>query len=189
MNVYDFDETIYNGESSVEFILFYARIDPKIIKFLPTVFKVFVQYEREKITFDDFLNKYAAELTNYLSGKDVDFDRLVKKFWDKRMHKIKPFYKELQRDDDVVITASPEFMMREVCDRLGIKNLIATDFDVKTGEVKRACFREGKIDCFLEAYPEGVIDDFYTDSYNDQFLFQFAKRVFMVKGNKITQIK
>ena len=35
----------------------------------------------------------------------------------------------------------------------------------------------------------GEIDDFYTDSMNDQFLFPLAKRVFLVKGNKITQIK
>ena len=189
MNVYDFDETIYDGESSVEFILYYAKTDPKIIKFLPAVFKVFLQYEREKITFDDFLNKYAVQLTEYFKENSVDFDKLVAKFWDKRMHKIKPFYKEIQKEDDVIITASPEFMMREICSRLGIKHLISTDFDIKTGEIHKACFREGKIDCFREVFLNAEIDDFYTDSLNDRFLFPLAKRVFMVKGKKITQIK
>ena len=135
MNVFDFDETIYDGESSVEFILYYLRHDLKIIKFLPTVFKVFFQYNKGKITFDDFTHKYAGELKNYFEKNNVDLSGLVDSFWNKRMHKIKPFYKEIQRDDDVIITASPYFMMEEICKRIGVKNLIATDFDIKTGEV------------------------------------------------------
>lgn len=189
MNVYDFDETIYDGESSVEFILAYLREDPRIITFMPTVFKVLIQYKREKITFDDFVGKYADELKKYFETNTVDIPSLVTKFWDKRIRKIKPFYKEIQREDDVIITASPKFMMKDICDRLGIRHLIATDFDIQTGEVRKACFREGKIDCFREAFPDGIIDNFYTDSLNDKFLFPFAKHVFMVKKDKITQIK
>ena len=189
MNAYDFDETIYDGESSVEFILNYIKADPKIIKFIPTVLKVFSLYKREKISFDDFTGKYAEQLKSYFEKNSVDLDALVKAFWDKREKKIKPFYRTLQREDDVIVTASPEFMMREICDRIGLKNLVSTDFDVKTGEVKSACFREGKIQCFRRSFPQGVIDDFYTDSMNDRFLFPFAKRVFWVKKNEITRIK
>lgn len=189
MNAYDFDETIYDGESSFEFILSYIKTDPKIITFLPTVAKILILYKKEKITFDDFSNNYAHKLKKYFDENDVDVSGLVKKFWDKREKKIKPFYKEIQREDDVIITASPEFMMREICDRIGVKHLLATDLDLKEGVVRKACFREGKIDCFKEAFPDGEIDDFYTDSMNDQFLFPLAKRVFLVKGDKITQIK
>lgn len=189
MNVYDFDETIYDGESSVEFILAYLKKDPGIITFLPTVAKVMFLYKRGKITFDDFVGKYASQLKKYFERNEVDISSFVSEFWDKRMKKIKPFYLEIQQEDDVIITASPEFMMKDVCDRLGIKHLIATDFDIKTGEIKKACFREGKIDCFREVFPEGIIDNFYTDSLNDEFLFPFAKHVFMVKKSKITQVK
>ncbi|MCM1364626.1 MAG: haloacid dehalogenase-like hydrolase [Faecalibacterium sp.] len=189
MNAYDFDETIYDGESSLEFIFSYLKTDPKIITFLPTVIKIMYLYKKEKITFDDFTNKYAHTLKKYFAENDVDVSGLVTKFWDKHEKKIKPFYKDIQRDDDVIITASPEFMMREICNRIGVKHLLATDLDLKEGVVRKACFREGKIACFKEAFPEGEIDDFYTDSMNDQFLFPLAKRVFLVKGDKITQIK
>lgn len=189
MNAYDFDETIYDGESSVEFILAYLKKDPKIITFLPTVFKVLMLYNKGKITFEDFCGKYAAKLKKYFERNTVDIDSMVSEFWDKRMHKIKPFYKQIQKEDDLIITASPEFMMREIADRLGVKNLLATDFDIKTGEIRKACFREGKIDCLLGAFPNVQIENFYTDSLNDEFLFPFAKHVFMVKKNKITQIK
>lgn len=189
MNVYDFDGTIYDGESSVEFILEYLRHDIKIIKFLPSVAKIMFKYEKGEISFDDFVNKYGAGVKDYFSSNNVEIVPLVKDFWDRHEKQIKPFYAHVQKPDDVIITASPEFMMKDICERLGVRHLIATDFDVETGEVKKACFREGKIPCFREAFPEGVIDDFYTDSINDEFLFPFAKRVFMVKKHKITQIK
>lgn len=189
MNVYDFDETIYDGESSLEFIFSYLRHDIGIIKFIPGIIKTVLKYEKGAITFDDFMNNYAKKITEYFSNNNVDLMPLVKGFWDRHEKQIKPFYKELHRDDDVIITASPEFMMHDICERIGVRHLIATDFDIRTGEIRRACFREGKISCFREAFPDGVIDDFYTDSINDEFLFPFAKRVFMVKKNKITQIK
>lgn len=189
MNAYDFDETIYDGESSVQFILAYLKNDPKIVSFLPAVVKVMHKYNRGQITLEDFSTKYAAQLKEYFRDNDVDLMSLVNDFWDKHEKNIKPFYKNIQREDDIIITASPDFMMREICDRLGIKNLVASHFDIKTGDIRRACFREGKIDCLREDFPDAVIDDFYTDSMNDSFLFPFAKRVFMVKGNKIKKIK
>ena len=79
--------------------------------------------------------------------------------------------------------------IKEICERIGIKHYLATEFDDKTGKFLRGCFREKKIDFFLEAYPDGQIDDFYTDSMNDKFLFPYSKRVFLVDGNKITQYK
>lgn len=189
MNVYDFDGTIYDGESSVEFILEYMKHDIKILKYVPLLAKAIIKYQKGQITFDDFLNNYASKVTEFFSENNVDVMPLVEGFWDKHEKQIKPFYAHVHRDDDVIITASPEFMMRDICGRIGVKHLIATDFDIKTGEVKKACFREGKIPCFKEAFPNGVIDDFYTDSMNDEFLFPLAKRVFMVKKHKITQIK
>lgn len=189
MNVYDFDETIYDGESSVQFVYYYLKYDPSVIKFVPLMIKMMARYNRGLATFDDFSKNYAHIFKDYFAKKSVDLEKLSKDFWDKHEGAIKPFYKKLQREDDVIITASPEFMMRDICDRIGVKNLVATDFDVKTGEVHTPCFRESKIECFRKAFPDGVIDNFYTDSMNDQFLFPFAKHVFMVKGNKIKQIK
>ena len=189
MNVYDFDETIYDGESSIEFLFCYLREDPSVVRFLPSVAKLMFRYNRGKATFEDFTRDYAPALRDYFARNDVDLMKLVSGFWDKRMHKIKPFYHEQQRPDDVIITASPYFMMNDICARLGVRHLIATDFDIETGEIRTPCFRERKVDLFRAAFPGQEIDDFYTDSVNDSFLFPLAKRVFMVKGDKISQIK
>ena len=189
MNAYDFDETIYDGESSVEVVFAFIKHDPSVLKFIPKVMKEFVRYNKGKLTVEEFKSKYADELRMYFEKHKDAIPSIVCEFWDKRMDKIKPFYKDVQKDDDIIITASPYFMMEEICKRLGIKNLVASEVDLDKGEIVRACFREGKIDCLNDAFPDVEIDDFYTDSMNDQFLFPFAKRVFMVKGNKITQIK
>ena len=105
------------------------------------------------------------------------------------MHKIKPFYFEIQKEDDLVISASPTFMLEEICNRIGIKHYLGTEMNLEKGTFERWCFRDKKIEFFREAYPDGVIDDFYTDSLHDEFLFPYAKRVFLVKGHKIKQIK
>lgn len=190
MNVYDFDDTIYDGDSAVDFIFSYLiKVDPTVLRYVPAVFVAIIKYKRGTISLEDFTTKYADKLKKYTTAHSREIAEFVEKFWDKRMHKIKPFYKTLQRSDDVIITASPSFVISDICKRLGIQNVISTEFDLETGEMKKACFREGKIDCFREVYPNGEIDDFYTDSMNDKFLFPLAKRVFMVKGNQLTQIK
>ena len=189
MNAYDFDETIYDGESSVEFVFAFIKHDPSVLKFIPKVLKEFVRYSKGQLTVEEFTNKYGDELKTYFQKHKDTIPLVVNEFWDKRMKKIKPFYKEIQKEDDLIITACPNFMAQEICRRLGIKHCLGTEFDVKTGKFIRGCFRERKIDFFREAYPDGVIDDFYTDSMNDKFLFPYAKRVFFVEGEKITRIK
>lgn len=189
MNVYDFDETLYDGESSVEFFLYYFRVDPSLVKFLPSVAKALVLYKSEKITLDEFMNDYGKTVENYIATHKNEFERTVNSFWDRKLKKIKPFYNEVRKPDDVIITASPDFLIAEACKRLGIKNLIATKIDLVSGKIESPCFREAKIDRFREVYPTEEIDDFYTDSMNDKFLMPMAKRVFIVKGNKIEQVK
>ncbi len=189
MNVYDFDDTIYDGDSSFDLFKSYFKKDPALIRYVPVVLKVLRNYRKGKARFEDFINNFGCIFEDYFRAHDMDMDVLVKEFWDKNEKKIKPWYKKVQKEDDVIITATPAFMMGEICNRLGVKYYLGTEFDVEKGKFLRGCFRERKIEFFREAFPDGVIDDFYTDSYNDKFLFPYAKRVFIVKGEKITRIK
>ena len=50
--------------------------------------------------------------------------------------------------------------------------------------------RSQKIPAFLEAFPDAHVENFYTDSpKNDAPLIDMAEHAFLVKGDKITQIK
>lgn len=189
MNAYDFDETVYSGECSIEFFLYCIRLDPSLVKFIPGVMKGFLLYKKEKITLNQMLDDYGKKIEDYLSANSVSFEAAVIKFWDRHIKKIKPFYLKQKKPDDIIITASPDFLMREVCRRLEIENLICTSFDLKTGKIISPCFREAKKDRFLEKFPDGKIDKFYTDSMNDKFLMPFSDEVYIVKGSKITKVK
>ena len=114
-----------------------------------------------------------------------DMDELAKCFWDRNLHKIKEFYKSAHRSDDVILSASFSFLLDEMASRLGITNLVCSRMDMDTGEVLELCFRDNKPKLFAKYFPDGVIDNFYTDSLNDMPMIKLAKNSFIVKGDKI----
>ena len=188
MNVYDFDNTIYRGESILHLFLLFMKKDPKLILMLPKILIGLVKYKMRKVSIDSLVDDYAAPAEEYFKSLD-NVDEAIKEFWDKNIRRVKPFYFTQQKDDDLIISASPEFYLKELFDRIGVKNYIGTIFNTKTGRVDFSSYRENKVKAFYERYPEGVIENFYTDSWNDQALMDISKNVFMVKGDKIKQIK
>ena len=110
----------------------------------------------------------------------------VKDFWKEYIGNIKPFYLEQKKDDDVIISASPEFLLKPVCERLKIKNLIASKVNMQSGKYTGVnCHGKEKVKRFYEAFPNGKIDSFYSDSYSDSPLAEIADKAFMVDGDKI----
>ena len=189
MNVYDFDNTIYDGESCFDLFLFYLRRRPGLLLLLPKVVYAFAKYKRGKVTADDFLTVYAPQVEQMLREiPDVQGD--MRAFWDTHEKKIKPFYAELRRPDDLLITAGPDFSVREICRRLSIEHFLASRVDLTTGKIEHFNLRERKIEAFRQAYPDAQIDSVYTDSpENDRFLIELARQAYYVKGSKITRIK
>ena len=189
MNVYDFDNTIYKVESVLHLFFFYVKRDPWLMRYIPKVFHALMKYKLGKVTVEDALGTYAPFVEDYFKNiKDIHADAV--EFWDKHEKNIKPFYKEIQKEDDVIVTASPENVTSEICARLGIKYCVGSLIDEKTGKITRLCMRSHKIPAFLEAFPDAEIDNFYTDSpKNDAPLIHMAKHAFVINGDKIKQIK
>ena len=103
MNVFDFDKTLYPRDSMSEFVVYMALRRPSVavglLKGLPTA----VRYKRGKVTKTQMKQK----MLGCLSGVD-GIEKYISRFWDKRESRIYGWYKEIQREDDVVISASPE---------------------------------------------------------------------------------
>lgn len=188
MNVYDFDNTIYDGESVVDFFLYYCKKDKSLIKFLPSLMLALLKYKQGKFTVEGALNKYGKQFSEFYKKNIGIGDDLID-FWDRQMHKIKPFYEEIRSDDDLIISGSPEISLDIICKRLGIKRYIGSLINSETGEITRLCIREKKVEAFLKEYPDTEIENFYTDSVNDTPLIEISKNAYLVKGNKITKIK
>nr|MCR5652530.1 haloacid dehalogenase-like hydrolase [Ruminococcus sp.] len=117
----------------------------------------------------------------------IDAEKDIKDFWKQNKIKIKMWYKNQQKPDDLVISASPYFLLKPICEYLGIKHLIASRVDVKTGKYTgENCHGDEKVKMFKEQFGD-KIDEFYSDSYNDEPLARMSEKAFMVKGSEITE--
>lgn len=189
MNVYDFDNTIYDGESCKDMFFYLLKKDLSLLKLVPNVLYAFAKYKKGKITIEKALEKYAPKIEKYFQKKFYLLSDTID-FWDKHMKNIKSFYSRQQRPDDLILTATPENFMEEICRRMGVKNYIGTTIDAELGKITRICLRENKIKAFFERYPNGEIESFYTDSPENDFpLIEIAQNAYVVKGDKIEKIK
>lgn len=182
MNVYDFDQTIYNGDSSVDFYKYCLKRYPVIYKKLPEVIlygTLFLLKIVKKKEFKSRFFKFATLIP--------DLENAIADFWTKNKSKIKKFYIDIQKEDDIIISASPTFLLDEICRMLGIKYLYATNIDLKTGKIiGENCYGEEKVKRFYEAgHEKDSIDEFYSDSLSDSPLADIAKKAFIVKKEEL----
>ena len=186
MNVYDFDGTVYDGESTFDFFLYCLARRPKLLRFLPTVVSHLIRYKRCLIT-REMLFAAAEKYVDAMLAVCPEVRDYPAAFWAARRHKLKPYYAAQRREDDVFISASFGFMLRPACELLGLKEdrLLCSEFDFDTRKVTRLCFRENKPGIFDGAFPNAVIDAFYTDSENDLPMMRRAKSVYLVKKNNV----
>jgi phosphoserine phosphatase len=188
MNVYDFDNTIYEGESGIDMFFFYLKKRPGLVRFAPQVLRGVIDYKTSGVSLADVAARYGNILKVFLDGI-ADYAADAREFWDQHEHRLRSFYHHLHRPDDLIISASPEQSLREVCMRLGVARYIGTVIDEATSTLDFICFRENKVKAFRERYPGQTIENFYTDSMNDKPLMEIAQHVFLVKKGRIEQIK
>ena len=188
VNVYDFDNTIYDGETLVDFILYYIKTDRKIWKYVPKLIIIAIKDALHLFTVEQAIEAYASFLEGYYVNLG-DTTQNVIKFWDKNEKKIKPWYAKVQKETDIIVSGSTDFILDEIMKRMGIKHYIGSSIDKKTGKFIRLCFLENKVKAFYEIYPDKHIENFYTDSMNDKAMMDIADNVYLVKKNKITKIK
>ncbi len=187
MNVYDFDNTIYSGESVFDFYIFCLKRHPLLVRYIFTVLFSWAKYKLLLLSREQLMliaEKYAVKFFDEV--KNVQ--ELVKSFWDKNQKKIKAFYLASQKEDDVVVSASVGFLLEEICRRIGISRCICTQVDIPTGRLETLCFRQNKPGLFAEAFPDAHIENFFSDSMNDIPMMRIADNAFLVKGEKIIPV-
>ena len=181
MNVFDFDGTIYNGDSSKDFFFFCLKHYPKIRKKIFPVMWYGAGYGLHIVKKIDFKTK----LFSFVSLID-DIDKAVFDFWAEHKKNVKNWYIEKRQPTDVIISASPEFLLTDFCKSLGAESLMASKVDKRTGKFDGAnCHGEEKVRRFYELYPDAHIDEFYSDLYCDTPLARLADKAFIVKGENL----
>lgn len=180
MNVYDFDGTIYAGDSTVDFFWYAMKRYPLLLRYVPLQVWGFGMYALKRIT--------KTQLKEYFFSflKGINASELAEEFWDRNQHRLYPWYQEVRDQSCIVISASPEFLLRPICNRLDIENLIASEVDSKTGKfLGENCRGEEKVRRLNREFGEVSIGAFYSDSLSDTPLAILAKNAFLVKDGTV----
>ena len=158
--LYDYDQTICPGDTGSAFWLYCLVRRPYILLFLPFqllgglcyLLGVFERFHR------------VCSIHCYMRA--LNAEKMAARFAEKRVAKTYDYF--LRRDRSlptVVCSASPAFLLRPICDALGVDVLVATDVDPRTGVVRGGtCKGERKPQYLHSQCPHFVYDKVYSDS-------------------------
>ena len=180
VNVYDFDKTILPYDSTEHFFAYCVRRWPRVVgpalRAVPMVPGMKLRWTtktRVKEVFYRFLTQVP------------DIDAAVEDFWRTRFSDLNDWYLAQMRPDDIISSASPDFLLRPVTTRLGVR-LIASRVDKYSGWTlgENNQHRE-KVRRFHLEYPDTEIAEVYSESLSHTPMAELAQSAFLVKGSDI----
>ena len=201
--VYDFDKTIYDGETGVNFSVFYLKKYPlKSILFLITYSRYLFLYLFKIVNLSKIKEKYFKFLESHTKKEIQD---LIDEFWETKKSKIYPWVKEelkknkKEADFVIVSSASPLFLIENFLFSQGFDVIFGTKF-VGDNQKKFVAQINGKNNKGDEKVKklnrwakqnnyEIEIVKFYSDSLADKPLYDIAKQKFWIKRGKILEGK
>lgn len=183
IDVYDFDKTLYEKDSTVQFYIFCLRKNKSIIKYLPFQIINFILYKLKivkKVVFKERFFVFLKLLKNV--------DQYVDEFWKLNEKYIRKNILEKSNNPKYVISASPEFLLEKICNSIGIDKLIASKVDKNTGEfLSENCYGEEKVNRLKEEDKNFKIENFYTDSITDKFLANISEKSYLITKGGIKE--
>ena len=193
LSVYDFDKTIYNGETLNDFYRFYLIKKPW--KIYTVIFQLwyFLLYVLKIIN----LEKLKENFLRFLNGENTgELKKLIREFWKKKESKINLWVKDeiLKNKKEteilVAISASPTFLIIDRLKLMGFDVVIGTDFLFESTKfhshiTSKNCKNYEKVKR-LDKWAEDNniqydIVNFYSDSIADKPLFDLAEHKYWIK--------
>ena len=177
MNVYDFDKTIYPRDSTAQFYLWCLRRFPRTWLTLPcTAWAFFCLGLRLK-------PKTQCKQIFYRFLRHVPADA-PERFWKEHIKDMFPWYLAQKRADDLVISASPEFLLRPAAEAVGFA-LLASPVDQATGRYHgENCHGDEKVRRFRAVYGDAPVEGFWSDSRSDTPMARLAAHAWLVGKGK-----
>ena len=98
---------------------------------------------------------------------------------------MRAWYQAQRREDDVIVSASPEFLLAPIAAQLGAR-LIASRVDPFTGQYDgENCHGAEKVRRFQAEFGAAQPDAFYSDSLSDAPMARLATRAYLVRGERV----
>lgn len=178
-DIYDFDKTIVPFDSGSLFCLYCMLHYPWIIICLPAIFAAGILMLLKIISFTAF------KKTCFMFVPLIPLNKAVKGFWNKHEGQVHSWFFKREREC-IVISASPDFLLEEIAERLGFDHLICTRHNRKTGIIiGENCRDDEKVKRFRQQFENAKVIDVYSDSLrHDKPIFSLAtgKCYHIIKG-------
>ena len=129
MKVFDFDNTIYRGESSIDLAVYMIRNNKKIILYLPMIFTNLVKYKLCMVgrkEMEIILNDFCQAV---MGDKD-EVPEIIDRFWQIHAHKLNRKILKRIGPEDIIITAGPDILINGIRDRLHTDHIICSEVDL-----------------------------------------------------------
>ena len=193
LSVYDFDKTIYNGETLNDFYRFYLIKKPW--KIYTVIFQLwyFLLYVLKIIN----LEKLKENFLRFLNGENTgELKKLIREFWEKKESKINLWVKDeiLKNKKEteilVAISASPTFLIIDRLRLMGFDVVIGTDFLFESTKfhshiTSKNCKNYEKVRRLNKWAEDNNIQydivNFYSDSIADKPLFDLSENKYWIK--------
>nr|WP_067060051.1 HAD-IB family hydrolase [Mucilaginibacter sp. L294] len=185
--VFDFDGTLTNKDSFLEFIKFTRgkwRFLTGFLIFSPIIIayklKLIPNWKAKEIVFAYFFK--GTSLQQFDTWGQAFAAELEKMIRPKAYGKV--IEHQHNTDEIVIVSASIENWIRPWANKMGISNLLATSLEIDkegllTGKfLTKNCFGQEKVNRILQAYPErdNYFLEAYGDSSGDRELLAFANK-------------
>lgn len=170
IDIYDFDKTIVPFDSGSLFALYCAVHYPWILICLPVISVTGLLKFLRIISFTTF------KKSCFMFVPLIPLKRAVKGFWDKHECEVHDWWLKNDKRKYVVISASPDFLLEDISERLSFDHLICTTHNRKTGLIiGENCRDEEKVLRFKKKFPNAKVIDVYSDSIrHDKPIFSLA---------------
>ncbi len=190
--VFDFDGTLYQKDTMIQFCLFIYQKHPLRLRFAILQVIAALLYAFRIIS----IEKFKTIFLSYLNGLDENkVNQALQLFWAERFpnqfhENVYQKLKDIQSQNIscLCISASPDWMIEEACNQLGITHVMGSTvvYENKKWAWKFNCRGKKKIHFLENAYPNAIVIEAYSDNIDDHYLLKKAEKGFRIhKGNII----
>lgn len=182
--VFDFDGTLYRGDSFIDFCVFYYTKKPLRIWYLFFQIGFFVFWKLRLISTTQFKSWFVQYL---LFDSADELNRMTLLFWKKKSTFNEKIISQLINHKNsgcliVVASASPKLFIKKACETLQADHIICTELVAYKGRhvIKQNCRGGEKLKQIKACFPKYNLVAAYSDNEDDLALLKEASQGFLV---------
>ena len=178
IDIFDFDKTIVPFDSGSVFWIYCLIHNPWIVICVPYLLVMMIPF------FLGIKDLTYAKKHLFCYVRMINLEKNVKKFWDKHEKDVFEWFKKENRERPaVVISASPDFLLKDICSRLEVDKLICTRHSSENGAIIGLnCKDEEKVRRYNEEVSGCKVINVSSDSLkSDRPIFSLGENCFHIQ--------